>query len=810
MMTTHNGYRSSFWVGLSCCIVAGCLSSSSDSASKTTGESSNNKSKDSSAKQTVGHDQAASEWSKYPDIPRVDVMLEVDGIEIPRSDVKTTESSGGGKVPADVGNPGTSGKPVRGDWLTIRLSSEPKTMNAVVETSAVQSYISEYVNEALARQDPETLKFEPLVAKKWIAEDAVKLAPDYDGQKLRVAQAGGEPQKQLEITYSKSEEDNPAELKLSVSGVNGNPIANVWVGLFPLGDGMPGAPRTGYHYWSDADGVVPVSAVVPGRYTVRVGREVFGQAVEGDDGSLTVTPLSPDNPLSDTLKSSGKHELVLAQGEWVDVQRSTVYTYLLRDDVTWSDGAPFTSKDLVFAYAAINNAFVDGESLRVYYSDLISCDALGKHAVRMKYRQQYFKSFEFTAGLAFYAPPWHLFASYFAEDGLELTLERLTPEQEAAQKKISAYGQKFGKFYNTDERYNLKPLGTGPYVISKWERSDRLELDRNKNYWNADRQPYLDRLIFKFIPDNVTALQALASGEIDFFYRMDSEQYFEDLNTPKVKGWFDDNFVKAAWFVPSFSYVGWNALKPMFQDRRVRIALRLLFNVDEFVKEKLHGAAVVVSGSQYYFGPAYDHGVAPLGYQPEVARDLLTEAGWVDTDGDGILDKDSQKFEFTMLFPPGNPVVADQLALMQKAFRDAGIVMSLRSYEWASFIDKVKERDFEAVRLGWSQSLESDPFQIWHGSQAGADRRGSNHVSFSDPKADELIEMLRLTLDDDKRRVINSAFHRILDREQPYLFLYTAKDFGAYQKRFRGVKWYRIRPGFDLTEWYVPQDQQKH
>ena len=377
-------------------------------------------------------------------------MLEVDGIEIPRSKVTSAETSSDGQVPVDVGNPGPAGKPVRGDWLTIRLSSEPKTMNPVVETSAVQSYISEYVNEALARQDPETLEYEPLVAKKWIAEDAVKLAADYDGQKLKVAQANGNPQDDLEITYPAPVDDQPAEVKLSVSDAEGKPVADVWVGLFPTGDDMPGAPRTGYHHWSDAGGSVAVLGIVPGRYTVRVGREVFGQAVEGDDGSLTVTPISPDNPLSEKLKASGEKALVLAKGEWVDVQRSTVYTYVLRDDVTWSDGAPFTSRDLEFAYAAINNTFVDGESLRVYYSDLVSCDALGKYAVRMKYRQQYFKSFEFTAGLAFYAPPWHVFETYFAAEGSELTLERLTPEQEAAQKKVSVYGQKFGKFYNTD------------------------------------------------------------------------------------------------------------------------------------------------------------------------------------------------------------------------------------------------------------------------------------------------------------------------------------------------------------------------
>ena len=70
--------------------------------------------------------------------------------------------------------------------------------------------------------------------------------------------------------------------------------------------------------------------------------------------------------------------------------------------------------------------------------------------------------------------------------------------------------------------------------------------------------------------------------------------------------------------------------------------------------------------------------------------------------------------------------------------------------------------------------------------------------------------MLRVTVDLEKRKKIHSSFHRLIDSEQPYLFLWVPKEFGAYHKRFRNVKWYRLRPGFDLTEWYVPKDEQLH
>jgi peptide/nickel transport system substrate-binding protein len=107
-------------------------------------------------------------------------------------------------------------------------------------------------------------------------------------------------------------------------------------------------------------------------------------------------------------------------------------------------------------------------------------------------------------------------------------------------------------------------------------------------------------------------------------------------------------------------------------------------------------------------------------------------------------------------------------------------------------------------------AVENDPFQIWHSSGAARESRGSNAISFANPQADAFIEMLRVTLDPKKRQKIQWSFHRLLDSEQPYMFLWIPKEFGAYHKRFRNVKWYRLRPGFDLTEWYVPKNEQLH
>ena len=134
--------------------------------------------------------------------------------------------------------------------------------------------------------------------------------------------------------------------------------------------------------------------------------------------------------------------------------------------------------------------------------------------------------------------------------------------------------------------------------------------------------------------------------------------------------------------------------------------------------------------------------------------------------------------------PKGNPIAEDRMTVLQNELKQVGIEMQIELLEWAAFTDKLKQRDSDVITLGWQMALENDPYQIWHGSGAGKNNRGSNHVSFNHPVADELIEMLRVTVDPKKREQIHKSFHRLIDREQPYMFLYCAKDLGAYHQRF--------------------------
>jgi peptide/nickel transport system substrate-binding protein len=758
--------------------------------------------------------RAASDRDDDSNLPVIPLMTEVDGIEIPRVRREGESLDLKSAVPVDLGNPAAADnptEPVTGGRIVVRINSEPKSMNPITESSAVQSLMGSAVQLALIDQNPETFEFEPLLASRWVTEDSVKLRPDYPGSERYVSLEGKDPAASLVVTFPKQKPDakSPVSLKFTTYGPDKSPLAKTWVGLFPE-EKIVGAPKLGYHRWSGPDGAVSFTGLKPGKYRVRTGQELIGVVErlpddEGESGVLRLRPESPNNPLSEMLQ--GEPYFELSADDYIDVQQRTVHTYFLDKRAKWSDGAPYTTKDLEFAHAVINNPIVDGDPIRVYYADVFRCEAVDDGVIQMQYAQQYFQAFEFTGGLAMYGPPLHLFERAIERDlKKKLTFERLTPAQEEEQQKVSVHGAAFGRFFNDFLEYNRTPLGTGPYKIDRWDRSDRIVLKRNENYWNPERPSYLDEIVFKFIPDDNTALSALRAGEIDFLFRMTPEQAYQDLAGPPE--WFKKDYIKASWYVPTFSYLGWNLNKPLFQDRRVRIALGLLIDVEEFVEKKLYNEAILTSGSAYIFGPSYDHEVLPLGYDPQVARDLLSEAGWADTDNDGVLDKDGQKFEFRLLFAPGKKEVEDLASVMQENYKRAGISMRIERLEWSSFLEKVQNKDFDVVRLAWLSSIESDPYQIWHSSGAGKESRSSNHVSFSNPDADELIEAFRTAVTVEERSRIYRSFHRLLDREQPYTFLYTSKDFGAYHNRYRGVKWYKIRPGFDLTEWYIPKELQ--
>ncbi len=445
------------------------------------------------------------------------------------------------------------------------------------------------------------------------------------------------------------------------------------------------------------------------------------------------------------------------------------FTFKLRDDIWFSDGHPITAEDVIFTYETIVNPAVDAASVASYYTDVKEVVALDEKTVKFTMKKPYFKSLEVVALDDSGVMPKHI---YQFDDPEEFN------------KRIS------------------EPVGSGPYIFERWDVGREIVLRRNENYWGP--KPKIKKIVYKFILNHTAAVQALRAGEIDFMRPL-AEQYYELSKNPD----FTKDIVPYSYWTPFVGYfwMGWNQDRPFFKDRRVRLAMTYLVDRELICKQLIKVPdARVATGPFYILGRQSDPNIVPWPYDPEKAKQLLDEAGWVDTDGDGIRDKDGVAFRFKYMI--GSDIsIHEQIAkLLKDSAAVAGIEISIEPYEWSVFSQRLLDRQFDAVNLAWHGVVEEDPYQIWHSSQIG--KRGSNYVGFRNAEADALIEQARITLDEEKRNELYHRFHRILHEEQPYTFIYTRPEQRFLHSRFKNVK---IHPlGLDKHEWYVPASLQKY
>jgi peptide/nickel transport system substrate-binding protein len=290
-------------------------------------------------------------------------------------------------------------------------------------------------------------------------------------------------------------------------------------------------------------------------------------------------------------------------------------------------------------------------------------------------------------------------------------------------------------------------------------------------------------------------LTALKSGDVDFNPRMTPIQFAQQTSGQQ----FDSQFRKTSYSIPQFVHSGWNMERPQFKDKRVRQALTMLVNRAQIVETVRFGLATLTESPISSYSPEHNPNLKPYPFDPKRARQLLDEAGWKDSDGDGIRDKDGMPFRFEMMITTSNPIGNQLLAVFKQQFRQAGIEMTERRLESTVFLETVADHQFDAESSSWTSGLFTDPYELWHSHSA--QNRGSNFVSFKNPEADALIEQASLQFDPEKRRQILWKLQEIIREEQPYTFLWINKEAAAWDKRFQNVVWFPLRPGYDLSTW---------
>lgn len=453
-------------------------------------------------------------------------------------------------------------------------------------------------------------------------------------------------------------------------------------------------------------------------------------------------------------------------------------TYTLRDGIRFSDGQPITPDDFVWTFAWIMNEQVAAPRDRSYFEKVKSVEKLGTNQVVFKFREPYYDVMTLSAGL--YALPKHFYEKYKPEE----------------------YNQSVGLL-----------MGSGPYRLEdpkNWKAgTGQVVLVRNERYWGV--QPGPDRNVLKEFVNDVAKQTAFRNGEIDVFEAR-PEQYHSmrrEAELAKRSQFFDWLSLNGG-----YRYVAWQELKDgkptVFADKRVRRAMALLVDRKRMVQEVMLGYAELASGPFSPIGKQYDKSIQPLPYDVEGGRKLLAEAGFADKDGDGVLEgPDGRPFRFKLTYPSGSPNYEKMVLAFKDAYAKAGIALVPDPLEWAVFSSKLRNKDFEAVTLGWGGgNPESDVYQMFDSSQTttGAD----NFMCYINPEFDAAIRAARRTVNEQKRIPLWNKCHRILNEDQPYMFLWFTKEMYCVDGRYKNVQTtpLGLTPGLH-TEWFVPREAQR-
>ncbi len=445
-----------------------------------------------------------------------------------------------------------------------------------------------------------------------------------------------------------------------------------------------------------------------------------------------------------------------AAESWEVLDGGKRISFVMKDGMQWEDGAPLTAEDVEFTYRLM----IDPGTPTAYAADFLMV-----------------KEFRRTGRLSFEV----VYDTPYAR-ALLTWLQPILPRHVLEKENIAA------------TKYARHPLSAGPYVMEEWVSGSRITLRANERYFKG--RPYIDRVVYRVIPDGTTMFLEARAGRLDYI-SLSPQQY---LRQTQGKEW-DENWRKYKYLAGVYTYVGLNLKSPFFRDVRVRRALSHALDRNAIVKGALLGMGEPAFGPYKPGTWQYSRTLRPYPHDPEKARSLLSEAGWK-PGKDGILEKDGVPFAFTLLVNQGNDERIKVAVILQQMFRRIGISIKIRTVEWAAFIKEfVNTKKFDALILGWTISNDPDLYEVWHTSAISG--HGLNFISYSNPEADALLERGRITQEQQERKKIYDRFQEILHEDQPYLFLYVPYALPMVRARVRGIEPAPAGISYNFDRWRI-------
>lgn len=438
------------------------------------------------------------------------------------------------------------------------------------------------------------------------------------------------------------------------------------------------------------------------------------------------------------------------------------YTFFLRPNVRWSDGAPFNADDVIFTVSVMQS---DDYQWAPWLSALwksVKATKVDEFTVTFTLSQPFAPFLDYTTiGLL----PSHLWTRYPVA---ELTSAQL----------------------------NTRPVGTGPWQLTQID-ADHVRLEPNPFF--SGPLPYLSGIEFHFYPDTRRVLSAFSRHEINAIAHLYPDDVKSVLKEPEL------NLFSST--LPGYAliYLNLNSSNvPFFGDKAVRQALRAGLNRQQLIDEGLQGQGLIANSPIQPGNWAYDADVAQVSYNPAAARKLLADAGWTDSDADGISDKDGKPLRFVFLTTDA----PDQVALgrlITQQWREIGVGVETQTTSFAGLAaDYLSTHNFDAALVTWELSGDPDPYPLWHSTEIES---GQNYARWNNRDADEAIEAARRTNDQTQRIELYRQFQVVFTDEAPALLLYHPVYTFGVESKVRGVTIGKLNRAADrfrtVSEWYI-------
>jgi peptide/nickel transport system substrate-binding protein len=437
-----------------------------------------------------------------------------------------------------------------------------------------------------------------------------------------------------------------------------------------------------------------------------------------------------------------------------------VYRFDLNPKATFSDGSPVRASDVIFTLEKILDP--KSEAVQVAGSfellDRARTRAVDEHTVEVVFKQP------------------------LATQLLKFNDVLIVPEH----------------VYSTGDfrkDHNDKAVGSGPYRLVRWVPGKEVVAERRADYWG--KRPYIQTVVFKLINDHGTAFNALRRGELDETI-VSSDIWWRERNNPEVT----KNIEFMRFYTRNYNFIAWNNRHPQLGDKRVRRALAACIPIESIIKDIFHDTARAMTG---HFTPdewAYNPTVPAVRYNLDEARKLLAEAGFADSNGDGIVEKNGRPFKLSMVIIAGSSTAQQIGQMVQAELKKVGVQLDLALQDGATAISRILAGNYEAAYLSWDLDPDPDPYILFHSSQIPP--RGQNVVYYNNPEADRLIVEARRELDAGKRKDLYWRLHEVLSEDQPYAWIVQSSAKWGVRKRVHGVVPSR---GFGLFNWY-PAEQE--